>query len=166
MHDLYEPLRHRSAQEEVVAIGIRKKQERAVIIYDGACPVCASAMEWVRENEADGAFEMVVCQEKGLECRFPAVTRTSCMEAIQLVLPDGAVLSGADALPEVLVRLRPRRYRGLSTLFRLPGVASVARPVYRWFAGRRYSIANLLGPGHRQEEENRSGDRKWQRKTS
>ncbi len=121
-----------------------KKQERAVIVYDGTCPVCSQAMTWVRENELSGAFEMVRCQEEGLSGRVPKIRTEACMQAMQLVLPGGKILSGEQALPEVLGRLRSRRYRKLGTLLRLPGFHAASSVLYRWFARHRYGIAHLL----------------------
>ncbi len=57
--------------------------------------------------------------------------------AMHLLLPppDGRVLAGADAAPEIL-RLLPR-WRWLAGLFRVPGVRPVAWRVYRWIARQR-----------------------------
>ena len=64
------------------------------------------------------------------------------MQAMHLVLPDGRVLAGERALPEVLTRLKT--YSAFALLFRLPGAGTVSRIVYRWFAPRRYKIARLF----------------------
>ncbi len=136
-----------------------------MIVYDGACPVCSQAIAWVREHEAEGAFEMVPCREKDLSGRFAAVTTESCMQAMQLVLPGGTVLSGERALPEVLDRFRSARYRRLALLFRIPGSGMISGLLYRWFARHRYGIAHLMQIGQR-EAERRTGERTWQRKMS
>ncbi len=64
------------------------------------------------------------------------------MQAMQLVLPDGGVLAGEKALPEILKRLK--RYSPAASLFKLPGSNIIARLFYRWFADRRYHIAKIL----------------------
>ena len=69
---------------------------------------------------------------------------------MQLVLPDGTVLAGEKALPEILKRLK--RYSSLSSFFKLPGAEGVSRSFYRWFADRRYHIADVLFPGVPMEE--------------
>jgi predicted DCC family thiol-disulfide oxidoreductase YuxK len=61
---------------------------------------------------------------------------------MQLVLPDGRVLTGADAIPEILARLR--QWRRLALLFRLPGARLAAPILYRRIAGHRYRISRLL----------------------
>lgn len=124
-----------------------EKPRKAVLIYDGQCPVCRRTVEFIRENSARGAFEFLPCQNEEVRQRFPAIKKARCMRAMQLVLPDGAVLSGEQALPEILKRLK--RYSGLAHLFDLPGSGMLSRAFYRWFADRRYHIADLLFPESR-----------------
>ncbi len=116
--------------------------KKAVLIYDGACPVCSGTVKWIRENEAGDSFEMLPCQSGDLGDRFASIRRSECMKAMHLVLPGGAVFIGEKALPEILKRLR--RYRFASLLFKLPGAGILSRFVYRWFADRRYRIAAFL----------------------
>ncbi len=111
-------------------------------MYDGACPVCSAAVAWIRKNARKNTFEMVPCQSETMESRFPGIPQHVCMRAMQLVLPDGRVLSGEQALPEVLARLP--RYRGIGAFFRIPGLPALSRILYRWFAENRYGIARLL----------------------
>ncbi len=120
----------------------KEKQKKAVLIYDGNCPVCGKTVAWIKGNAKKGAFEMIPCQSETVQQRFPSIERAVCMQAMQLVLPDGAVLSGEKALPEILKRLR--RYGPAARLFKLPGSEILSRAFYRWFADRRYHIARLL----------------------
>ncbi len=122
----------------------KERQQNAVLIYDGNCPVCGKTVAWIKGNEKKGAFEMLPCQAASMKRRFPSIERAVCMRAMQLVLPDGAVLSGEKALPEILKRLR--RYSSVAAIFKLPGSEIISRAFYRWFADRRYHIARLLFP--------------------
>jgi predicted DCC family thiol-disulfide oxidoreductase YuxK len=87
---------------------------------------------------------MLPCQSMDRKKRYPEMKESTCMQAMQLVLPDGTVLAGEEALPEIVRRLK--RYSAAAPLFSLPGSKLVARLFYRWFAERRYRIANLLFP--------------------
>jgi predicted DCC family thiol-disulfide oxidoreductase YuxK len=120
------------------------KRKKAVLIYDGNCPVCGATVDWIRENARKGEFEYLPCQSLERKERFPRIREAFCMDAMQLVLPDGVVLAGEKALPEILKRLR--RYGSLSSFFNLPGAEGVSRSFYRWFADRRYHIADVLFP--------------------
>jgi len=88
----------------------------AVLIYDAECPVCRAAADWVRRNAAvPGAFEYLPCRSAETRSRFPSITETACLRAMHLVLPDGTILAGEKALPEIL--FRSRRYRRAAGLF-------------------------------------------------
>jgi len=115
---------------------------QAVLIYDGACPICQGGMLWVQQRALPGQFEFLPCQSPERRARFPSISEESCLEALQLVLPDGRVLAGAAAMPEILRRLRG--WRWLARLFELPGAAAFAPRVYRWVARNRYVISCAL----------------------
>lgn len=129
--------------------------DKAVLIYDGSCPVCSNTIEWIKEHEQEGSFEMLPCQAEERKKRYPAMDEATCMEAMQLVLPGGSVFPGEKALPEIFKRLR--RYRAAAGLFTLPGANSVARIFYRWFAHQRYHIAKVLYP---EKKDGRGRDKK------
>ncbi len=117
-------------------------QGTAVLIYDGQCPVCTGAVGWIRRRALPGAFEYLSCHAEERAARFPAIGKEACLQALHLVLPDGTVLAGESAFPEILRRLR--RYRIAAVLFRLPGFRPASRAFYRWFARRRYHISKIL----------------------
>lgn len=119
-----------------------KAKGAATIVFDGTCPICAGTVKWIDENGFEGSFEMLPCQAASVSERFPAIERAECMRAMQLVLPDGTVLAGEKALPEIVERLRA--YRVFAPLFRMPGAGALSRIAYRWFAERRYRIAAFL----------------------
>ena len=124
-------------------------RERAVVIYDGQCPMCAGAVAWVERHAVQGAFEFLACQSSDRARRFPELAEAACLEAMQLVLPDGRILAGAGALPEILGRLRG--WRWLAAAFRLPGVGWAAPTIYRWVARHRHAISHAVAPGSRRE---------------
>ncbi|HEV8643295.1 MAG TPA: DUF393 domain-containing protein [Methylomirabilota bacterium] len=118
----------------------------AVLIYDGECSMCrASALWLMRRALAGGASELEIlpCQSPARRARFPQIDDTACLTAMQLVLPDGRVLSGADAVPEILVRIP--RWRWLARLFDLPGVRPLSRRLYAWVARNRMRISCAAG---------------------
>lgn len=97
-------------------------------------------MAKAREN----AFEISPCQAPEVKKRFPMIEQAACMKAMHLVLPDGTLRSGAQAIPEIVKRLK--RFSSLAGLFQLPGAEVMARALYRWFAARRYHVSELLVP--------------------
>jgi predicted DCC family thiol-disulfide oxidoreductase YuxK len=117
----------------------------ATLIYDAECAMCrASALWLMRRALSGGRLEILPCRSGPRRERFPQVPEADCMTAMQLVLPDGHVLSGADAVPELMRRIRG--WGWVAGLFALPGVRPVGRRVYAWVARNRMKISCAL-PG-------------------
>ncbi len=79
------------------------KEEKAVLIYDEDCPICRKAAHWVERNRKGDVLELLPCQAEVVRSRFPSMEETVCLKAMQLILPDGRVLSGEKALPAILL---------------------------------------------------------------
>jgi predicted DCC family thiol-disulfide oxidoreductase YuxK len=124
--------------------GEGKNPDRPVLIFDGECSVCRNAVEWIRRRCGPETFEYLSCHAEELPLRFPHVGKDECLEAMHLVLPDGTVLAGEQAVPEILWRLRG--WRRASALFRLPGAGTLSRAFYRWFAARRHRFSTPGAP--------------------
>lgn len=105
----------------------------------------ASALWLMRRAMAAGELEILPCRSGPRRARFPQITDERCMRAMQLVLPDGRVLEGADAVPELLRRIP--RWRWVASLLGAPGAGPVARRVYGWIAANRMRISCALGDG-------------------
>jgi predicted DCC family thiol-disulfide oxidoreductase YuxK len=118
----------------------------ATLIYDADCAMCrASALWLMRRALTSGRLEILPCRSGERRARFPQVAEAACMTAMQLVLPDGRVLSGADAVPELLRRIRG--WGWVAGAFALPGVRPVGRRVYAWIARNRMRISCALEGG-------------------
>ena len=116
----------------------------ATLIYDGECAMCrASALWLMRRAMEGGALEILPCRSGPRRARFPQVSDEQCMGAMQLVLPDGRVLAGADAVPELFARIP--HWRWVPMLFALPGMPPIARRVYAWIARNRMKISCAVG---------------------
>jgi predicted DCC family thiol-disulfide oxidoreductase YuxK len=117
-----------------------------VLIYDGECPVCRGAVDWIRARTDPGAFEYFSCHDEALSERFPFLDRSACLEAAHLVLPDGRVLTGEQAAAEIFARLPG--YAWLARTLRFPVVRIFSRAFYRGFARRRHAISFLFSSRH------------------
>jgi len=118
---------------------------KAVLIYDGECPVCAKTVEWIRARSDPDAFEYLSCHSGEIAKRFPRIEKSACLQAMHLVLPGRKVLIGERAALEILKQLHG--YRRLACLLRLPGADILLRVFYRWFAKNRHHIASTISPG-------------------
>lgn len=116
---------------------------RAVLIYDADCGMCRTSALWLmRRALSSGALEILPCRSQVRVARFPQISEEACLTAMQLVLPDGRVLSGADAVPELLKRIRG--WGWLASVFALPGVRPLSRRIYAWMARNRMKLSCAL----------------------
>lgn len=117
----------------------------ATLIYDGECAMCRASAFWLmRRALSRGALEILPCRSEPRRARFPQVSEDACLAAMQLVLPDGRVLAGAEAVPELLRRIRG--WGWVAGFFALPGVRPVARRLYAWVAANRMRISCGVRP--------------------
>lgn len=114
----------------------------ATIIYDGDCPLCCVARDWIARNMLPGAFEFLPCQSEKRAEVFPDIAESRCMEAMHLVRADGHVYAGDAALPEICLGLR--RWRWLAKLLRFPPVSLISPAAYRFLAKRRQMFSVLV----------------------
>ena len=116
----------------------------ATLIYDAECSMCrASALWLMRRALSSGRLEILPCRSAVRRERFPQVAEEVCLTAMQLVLSDGRTLSGADAVPELLRRIRG--WGWMAAVLALPGVRFLGRRVYAWVASNRMRISCALG---------------------
>lgn len=119
--------------------------ERATLVYDAECAMCrASALWLMRRAIRGGRLEILPCRSAVRRVRFPQIAEEACLTAMQLVVPDGRVLAGADAVPELLRRVRG--WRHVAWVFELAPVRPLARRLYAWVARNRMKISCRL-PG-------------------
>ena len=128
----------------------------ATLIYDGECPLCKKAVAWVQKHARPQTLEYLTCQSPERAQRFPTMAEAQCMEAMQLVMPGGAVYSGDEALPVLLSMLR--RWRWLAHLFRLPGITLVSPAAYRLVARNRHIFSIFVASKHSPSDPSCSAD--------
>jgi len=118
-----------------------------LLVFDGDCSFCRIWIEcWKRLT--GGQIEYAPYQE--VAERFPDVPRDNFKRAVQLVLPDGEVLSAAHAVLRSLAHV-PGHAWMLGAYKNVPGFAAVAEWFYRRVAAHRsffYHVTVLLWGKH------------------
>ena len=110
---------------------------RRVILFDGVCALCNTAVDWIRSRDRDGRFEFLPYQSAAE--RFPELEPERLAEALHVVLPDGRVYAGADAAPWIFGALPG--WSWVAKVLALPVLRALAPAAYAWLARRR----RLLG---------------------
>ena len=119
-----------------------------MLIYDADCAMCRASALWIMRRAASTrSLEILPCRSGVRRERFPHISDEACMTAMQVVLPGGRVVAGADAVPELLRRIRG--WGWLAGLFALPGVRPLGRHVYAWVARNRMRVSCTLTPSGR-----------------
>ena len=65
---------------------------RAVLIYDGTWGLCRGGVSWLSRRAVTGHFEFLPCQAAERRARYPWMDEHTCLQAMQLILPDGREL--------------------------------------------------------------------------
>jgi len=112
---------------------------RPTLIYDGDCGFCRRSVDLLQRWDREQRIALIPFQDQARMAAF-GIPLPALAAAMHLILPapDGRVLAGADAVPELL-RLLPGK-RLLAWGFRVPGVLPVARRLYAWIARRRHCL--------------------------
>jgi predicted DCC family thiol-disulfide oxidoreductase YuxK len=107
--------------------------ERPLLLFDGDCGFCRF---WVRrwQSKTRGRVDFAPAQQEA--ARFPQVTEQDWKRAVQLVMPDGTVHAGAEAVFTALAQA-PRHGWMLAAYRRVPGVRPASEAFYRLVAGHR-----------------------------
>src|SRR5881392_898232 len=85
---------------------MRADRVRPTLIYDGECGFCQRSVDLLRRWDREHRIALVPFQDQARVAAFN-IPLPALAAAMHLVLPppDGRVLSGADAVPELLQRL-------------------------------------------------------------
>lgn len=121
---------------------VRETPSRPTVIYDGRCRICTASADRIRRLDVRGELALLSLHEPAVAARFPEIRREDVLESMHVVLPDGAVRRGADAVREVLRHLPRARWLGI--LWLVPGFSWLARHGYSWVARNRYRFDRTI----------------------
>ncbi|MGH7561643.1 MAG: thiol-disulfide oxidoreductase DCC family protein [Gemmatimonadales bacterium] len=107
---------------------------RPVLVYDGQCGFCRG---WVVRLRRWGLrdVDLLPASDRHDKPGIPPLREEQVDREMVLVLTDGKVLGGGDALPELWGRVP--RLRPIAWLLRLPGVRTLRNRIYARVASRR-----------------------------
>ena len=114
---------------------------RPVLLYDGHCRFCIAQADRLRRWTGD-RIHLVSFRDPGVLERYPSITSDACEQAIQLVLPDGRVVTGAEAAARALA-LRPP-LAPLAGLYFVPGIRQLVDAAYRVVARNRFRLGGKV----------------------
>lgn len=115
-------------------------KQKLTMLYDGDCGFCTHFVEKWRERTGERIIYKPY--QEGIK-EFPQVKEEEARGAVQLILPDGAILSGAHAVFKALDEIE--RYRILHSLYDRFSVFALASEFgYQLVAHHRMVISRLF----------------------
>jgi predicted DCC family thiol-disulfide oxidoreductase YuxK/uncharacterized membrane protein YphA (DoxX/SURF4 family) len=120
-----------------------------LLVYDGECHFCC---RWVArfKSVTGSAVTYLPFQDESLAARFPEIPREDFAEAVRLILPDGSVCGGAEAVFRSLSEAGKERWL-LGLYKKIPGFAELSELFYEEVATHRAFLSKLdriySGPG-------------------
>lgn len=111
------------------------------MIFDGDCNFC---VVWIRrcQEMTGGAVDYLPAKDPQIVTRFPEIPRERFDTAVQLIGPDGAVYSGAEAVFRVLAK-NPKRQWPFRLYKTQPAFAKITERAYEFVAGHRTGLSRL-----------------------
>lgn len=116
-----------------------------IVVYDGDCPFCRRQVARIERRDRWRRFELAPRQTPGLMERFPKLAEGDFNTGMRVVLPDGRIAVGADAVYEIARRLP--RWRWLAWLYVLPPIRWLAQRIYAWIAANRMRLGRSSDDG-------------------
>jgi len=114
--------------------------EKITVIYDSGCDFCNHSVGLLRTWDSKRMLRFVPCKSEERQNEFPEVPLEACMEAMQVIHPDGHRESGFDGMVSIMRRLGGWRKTLALAMSCLPGAKFVGRKAYGWIAKNRYKI--------------------------
>ena len=111
---------------------------KPVVIYDGACGICAGNLKWLYRLDTLKKFDAMPYQAQDLAQLFPHLNIEDCHNAMHLVFPDGRIYAGTDAFRQIFLRMPLMFLVGL--LMSMPPLPWILRRLYPILARNRYRL--------------------------
>jgi len=117
---------------------------RFKLLYDGECPFCQRAVEWLKRRDRSGNLSLEDISALGFNPAKYGLSREEVTRVLHGVKPDGTVVEGMDAVREAC------RTVGLSWLAaptRLPFLRTASDWLYRLLSRCRAPLGQLVEGG-------------------
>ena len=115
---------------------------RLKLLYDGECPFCCREAQWLKRRDRGGHLVLEDITALGFDPSRYGLTRQEVMDVLHVVLPDGRIVRGAEAVRQAYQAI------GLGWLVaptRLPVVRGVVDRLYLAFARNRVGLGRWFG---------------------
>ena len=105
------------------------------LFFDGNCGMCTRSRNFLLKLNRTGDLETEPLQGAGVADRL-GIEPSQLLESVRWLDSSGAVSSGAEAANAAVSAALGTRLPLM--IYRVPGIRSLQRVVYRWIADHRY----------------------------
>lgn len=105
--------------------------------YDGACPLCAREVAFLRRLDRDGRIRFTDLAAPGFDAAATGIAWADLMDRIHARLADGTIVEGVEVFRRLYAAVG---YGWLVAPTRLPGVRQLLDLAYRTFARNRLRL--------------------------
>jgi len=114
--------------------------EKPVVLYDGTCRMCTTAVKQLREMDKDGVLDWLDINERDVRAQFPKVDWKRAEEEIHLVHTDGRMRTGSRAVRDIAEMIGGDLGQAAARAMDLPGVRDAADIIYHIVAQNRHRV--------------------------
>ncbi len=124
-------------------IRVQSPPSKPLLVFDGDCQFCR---RWIArwKNSTGDAVDYLPFQEEEIPVRFPEIPRADLEEAVHLILPDGTVVRGAQAVFRSLSEGDNHRWL-LAFYKKSSAFAEITETLYEEVALHRTFLSHLDG---------------------
>ena len=116
--------------------------DRLTVYFDGSCPLCRLEIDHYAAQPGASRLAFIDVAAAHADTG-PDFARTAAMARFHVRLPNGRLVSGAQAFTQIWQRLPAWRFA--ARLARLPGALAVMEALYRMFLPVRPLLSRLVG---------------------
>ena len=113
---------------------------KPVIFYDGDCGLCKWLVQWLLAWDRARELRTLPIQSPAADALLGHLSPEERLASFHLLLPDGELVSGGPAMPELLRRL-PGGGPPAAPAARAPGATERG---YRWIAANRTTLSRPI----------------------
>ncbi|MES1207965.1 MAG: DUF393 domain-containing protein, partial [Pseudomonadota bacterium] len=107
------------------------------VFHDGACPLCAKEMRWLRRLDRNGRIRFTDIADPAFDPATLGMTFEALMARIHGRLPDGRIIEGVEVFRQLYAAAGFPR---LAAFTRVPGIAQLLGAGYWLFAKNRLRL--------------------------
>ena len=115
--------------------------KKLLVVYDGDCSFCRGQVARIQRMDPGDQFEYRPRQEAGLQQEYPQLAQHASQDGLRVILPDGRVQIGADAVYQIN-RLLPY-FRHVAFVYHIPGLHALFKFVYSMVSRNRQRISRI-----------------------